>query len=50
MKLADSALLEHLVLRNAVMGKSDLNDDTKYLERQYHQHRIEQVLHEGKFL
>ncbi len=48
--LADSAFLRQLVLRHSVMKKRDLTDDSKYKERQYYQHRINEVLRQGDFI
>ena len=48
--LADSAFLSQLVLRHSVMNKRDMMDDAKFRQRQYYQHRINQVLKEGRFI
>jgi hypothetical protein len=44
-QLADTAWLQQLVLRHAVMKKRDMMDGTKYRERQFYQHRIDEALH-----
>lgn len=49
-KMYSSAWLRQLVLRHAVMKKRDLMDPLKFQQRQYYQHRINEVLKEGKFI
>ncbi len=47
--IATEAFLSKLVLRLSVMNKRNILDPDKYEQRQYYQHRINQILKEGRF-